>query len=47
MSHQVRYGSYSMVTIEARPNTQSCQNYQDIDELNTLKIHTNERIKRI
>ena len=47
MSHQVRFGPHDIVTIEARPNIQSCQNYQDIDELNTLKTHTNERIKRI
>ena len=46
MSHQVRFGPHGIVTIEARPNTQSCQNYIDIDELNTLKTHTNERIKR-
>ena len=47
MSHQVRFGPHGIVTIEARANTQSCQNYQDIDELTTLKTHTNERIKRI
>ena len=47
MSHQVRFGPHGIVTIESRPNTQSCQNYQDIDELNTWKTHTNESIKRI
>ena len=47
MSHQVRFGPHGIVTTEARPNTQSCQNYQDFDELNTLKTHTNENIKRI
>ena len=47
MSHQVRFGPHGIVITEARPNTRSCQNYQDIDKLNTLKTHTNERIKRI
>ena len=46
MSHQVRFGPHGIVTIESRPNNQSCQNYHDIDELNTLQTHTNGRIKR-
>ena len=47
MSHQVCSGPQGFVIIEARPNAQSCQNYQDIDELNILNTHTNERIKHI
>ena len=48
MSHHVCFGPHGIVTIEARPNTQSYQNYQeDIVEWNTLKTHTNEIIKRI